>query len=120
MSNGRRYSGTRATFHFQGKPITSMKLVDDPPPKRIERWSSALCPDLPYLAPERHDHVHLVGVIDGKEKLTSRVVAAKGRIVTTKSGSRYELGEPDPDFVAWCEKRGKPIDPAEPIKIIIR
>jgi hypothetical protein len=86
--------------------------------KRIEQWSTELCPGLPFVAPEQHDHMHVLGIVDGKKKLTSRVVASEGRTITTRSGSRYELGEPDPDFAAWCIKRGKPLDPEQPIKVI--
>lgn len=85
--------------------------------KRIERWSTELCPNQPYLAPELHDHLHLAGIIDGKEKLTSRIVKANGRTVTTKTGTVYELGDPRPEFAAWCAERGEPIDPQQPVKV---
>lgn len=86
-------------------------------PKRIELWASMPCPHNPFVAPEVIDHLHVVGQIDGKEKITSRLVTAVGRLVTTRTGSVYELGEPRPEFVEWCAKRGAPIDPAQPIKL---
>jgi hypothetical protein len=85
--------------------------------KRIEQWSTELCPHKPYLAPELHDHVHVAGIIDGKEKITTRVVAVDGRKITTKTGSVYLLGKAKPEFSAWCAMRGTPIDPAQPIKL---
>lgn len=85
--------------------------------KRIEQWATEPCPDLPYVAPELHGHVHVSGIIDGKEKLTSRVVKAEGRIITTKSGTVYELGEPRAGFVEWCAGHGTPLDSEHPIKL---
>ena len=40
--------------------------------KRIEQWSTELCPGLPFVAPECHDHMHVLGIVEGKKKLTSR------------------------------------------------
>lgn len=52
--------------------------------------------------------------------LTTRITNIQGRVVTTRSGTMYELGEPDPNFVEWCLKHGHhdPRDLANPIRKI--
>ena len=35
---------------------------------------------------------------DGKAITTSRLIGRKDRLVVTRSGSEYELGEPDPAY----------------------
>lgn len=84
--------------------------------KPITDWSVALCPDRPFLAPELHDHFHLLGVIDGKRKMTSRVIASTGRTVTTKSGSVYRLGRVSPQYRGWMAERGMAYDARRPVK----
>jgi hypothetical protein len=32
----------------------------------------------------------------------------------------YELGEPDPGYLAWLEANGVPFDAEQPIKIVVR
>lgn len=55
---------------------------------------------------------------DGKNVTTSYIVKAEGRIVTTYSGSQYELeGPPHPDYAAWCQEKGMTIDPENPVKV---
>lgn len=36
---------------------------------------------------------------DGKEIRTSMLIGKEGEVVVTRSGSRYELGEPDEDIL---------------------
>lgn len=84
---------------------------------RIENWSVSLCPHRPYDAPEIQDHFHLLGTINGKEKLTTRVVRTDGRLVTTKSGSVYRLGRVRPEYRAWVKEKGLNYDPAQPVKV---
>jgi hypothetical protein len=50
--------------------------------------------------------------------LTTRIINIQGRVVTTRSGTVYLLGEPDPDYVKWCLEHGHhdPRDHANPIK----
>jgi len=43
---------------------------------------------------------------DGEEIHTSRVVKSDKNIVTTYSGSVYELDEPDQKFVEYCKRVG--------------
>lgn len=55
---------------------------------------------------------------DGDLVVTSPIVAADGRIVTTKSGHAYELdGPPDPRYVAAGKACGFTIDEANPIRV---
>lgn len=55
---------------------------------------------------------------DGKTITTSRIVSVAGREITTKSGSVYLLGEPDPEWLTYLESIGKPYDPAQPIRVL--
>jgi hypothetical protein len=84
-------------------------------------WSTQTCPDQDYTAPERRDHVHLLGLVEGQHergpKLTSRVVGVDGRLVTTKSGTVYRLGEPAPAFLDWLRERGLTYDETRPVKV---
>lgn len=57
-------------------------------------------------------------VDDGRHVRTSRIVKAEGRLVTTNSGSVYELGDPLPNYVDWCRENGRAIDQAQPIKML--
>ena len=51
---------------------------------------------------------------------TSRIIKVQGRVVTTKSGTQYLLGEPDPDYVIWCRERGlhDPTNKEMPIRAV--
>ena len=55
---------------------------------------------------------------DGHGITTSDVVAVDGRMVTTCSGSQYELGEIDPKYREWLEEHGREHDEENPIKTI--
>ena len=52
----------------------------------------------------------------GKYIRTSPVVAFRGRVVTTASGSRYRLGAIDPEYLRWSVANGRPIDPCRPLR----
>jgi hypothetical protein len=73
----------------------------------IEDWSVGVCENQKYLAPERVDHLHLRGFSTKKRDhvITSRIVAAEGRVVTTASGSQYFLGKVETEYAAWIESR---------------
>jgi hypothetical protein len=80
----------------------------------------------PYLPPEAFG-IYLAGEIygrggrfvDGKKVTTSRVVSVDGRMITTKSGSVYELvGDPESGYLDFLKEIGKEYDPINPIKII--
>jgi hypothetical protein len=73
---------------------------------RLENWSYRVKAGI-YDAPETFT-THLVGTVyghqnpqrhpDGKRIVTSRLVSIEGDLVVTKSGSKFELGEADPDY----------------------
>jgi hypothetical protein len=80
----------------------------------------------PYAAPEIHGfgivgrvsgHPNRAKFPDGEAITTSRLVASRGRVVTTESGSRYRLGTPNAEWEAWCVAEGKPLDPKHPVRI---
>lgn len=88
--------------------------------KLIENWSTTMeCPHRPYRAPEQDPHMHLQGLVAGRNGavVTTRLVASRGRIVTTRSGSRYRLGVPSPEFLAYLMEKGYPFDEKNPIKL---
>lgn len=76
-----------------------------------------------YTAPEQLK-VRLIGAAfghpdhqDGKIIKTTRIVKTEGRTVTTRSGSVYELGEPDARYVEYVRSLGREIDPINPIQM---
>lgn len=76
---------------------------------RVEDWSTAPV----MLAPGARIH----GRLDNdarKPILTTPVFSVDGRVVTTSSGSRYELGAPDPEYDAWLESQGITLDTTRP------
>lgn len=91
--------------------MTSVKLIRD--------WSVECCAGQEFQAPERRDHIHLAGEVEGRNGrvLTSRIAKTEGREVTTASGSVYRLGRPAPKFLAWLRERGKAYDRKQPVKV---
>ncbi len=91
----------------------------------LTNWSVCRGSSDPYKAPEQvgsalqgtvQGHPH-PNIQDGKNVITSRIVGAVNRLITTASGSVYRLvGSPDPKFVKFCEDNGKPLDLLCPIK----
>lgn len=73
---------------------------------RIENWSIIAGDSNPYLAPEMRRRYIFGNVFghpkfsDGKSIRTSHIIGIEGQYVLTKSGSRYELGNPHPDYEA--------------------
>ena len=56
---------------------------------------------------------------DGKKVYTSSVKDIDGRLITTRSGSVYELvGDPDPEYLEFLKEIGRVYDPVNPIKVI--
>lgn len=83
---------------------------------RLENWEFIGITSDPYKAPEQAK-VCAYGNIygdsrfpDGHRIHTSTVVAKRGNMIRTKSGSIYELGKPTTRFVAWLESRGQSIN----------
>lgn len=90
---------------------------------KLENWYVRYLGDA-YTPPEAMQ-LAIVGQVyghptrtDGKWTCTSPVRKIEGRLVTTASGSVYELGKPEDEYVEWCKAKGchVPTD-AEPIKI---
>lgn len=73
---------------------------------KLDNWSIVHTALSPYHAPEKYaGYARLQGLIsghpnfqDGLGVTTSRVVAVDGDVLITKSGTRYELGEVDPNY----------------------
>ena len=90
---------------------------------RLENWSVVSTQtNESYIAPE-HRNRHLVGEVfdhptfwNGKEIETSSIQLAEGKVVVTRSGTRYELGSPSPDYLRWLQEKGLSFDPENPIK----
>lgn len=74
---------------------------------KIENWHVTIGEDNLYTPPEAQD-LHLVGHVTDHPSLangiiqTSSIVNVDGKFVTTRSGTVYELGTPDPKYVEWC------------------
>lgn len=63
-------------------------------------------------------HYHLNGQVyghpdfeDGTRIWTTRPIEASEDCVITLSGSEYELGEPDPEYIKWMEETHPNLDP---------
>ena len=73
---------------------------------KVERWCVVSRMEYGFQPPDIGKHC-LQGFVhghqfhtDGKGVTTSRMVGRNGNRVVTKSGSEYELGEPDPAYEA--------------------
>jgi hypothetical protein len=91
---------------------------------RIENWS-LITDDNPYLAPEQRK-VRLRGDVIEHPRLgyandvqTSSIKDVEGHIVKTSSGSVYQLGEPSPEYVKWCQDNGHYV-PTREVPIIFK
>lgn len=72
---------------------------------RLENWELLTSAD-EYESPEQR-RLALSGDVyghpvypDGRRVYTSRIIGLEGESIVTRSGSRYELGEPHPDYEA--------------------
>lgn len=90
---------------------------------KLDNWACVSASDDPYKSPEASG-LALKGQVvdhprfdDGKLIRTSRVIKATGRTVVTISGSVYELGDPEPGYVAWLKEQGLTFNPDHPIVI---
>lgn len=89
---------------------------------KIEDWSVKVKDD-GYTPPEQQ-RLCLHGKIQDhprfpptKNVLTSPISSVDGRVVTTSSGSVYELGTPNAEYMDWCRENGKHVPTEdEPIK----
>ncbi|MGA2260145.1 MAG: hypothetical protein ABSH28_01780 [Acidobacteriota bacterium] len=87
---------------------------------RIENWAVVGDNDDPFVAPEMrgsclHGEVTDHPKIGAGRVLTSIIVGIEGRIVTTYSGSRYELGEPSEKYREWLHVHRPNWNPEKPI-----
>lgn len=80
---------------------------------RLEQWSTYRDA---YTAPEVPPR--LQGKAGDRFILTSCITRAEGHTVWTESGSRYELGEPDPKWLEWLASNDYQFDPENPIKTV--
>jgi len=88
-------------------------------PIKLTSWACGVASDNPFDAPEISG-ISLRGTNpDGRRLTTSRVVEKLGpRTFRTWSGSIYELeGDPEPEYVKFCEGIGKPLNLDDPIKM---
>lgn len=92
---------------------------------KITNWSCGQEPiEDTFLAPEQARLVLIGEVVghprkpDGLVVRTSPVVKVDGRIVTTNSGTVYELGDINPDYLDWLCESGRQYDYDNPIKVI--
>ena len=93
---------------------------------RLEEWSVSYDAETdPYRPPETK-RPFLCGAVyghskqqDGHRISTSYIEKVDGNLITTSSGSVYELSDPDPLYVDWCKKHNIGVPTKEqPIKII--
>jgi len=82
--------------------------TDLPTYPRLEEWVLELAGD-PYQPPEQQVR-YLSGKVyghpkceDGRSVRTSVVIETNGRLVTTQSGTVYQLGRVDASYRAWAE-----------------
>jgi hypothetical protein len=81
----------------QVRPIEVRKFI------RLDNWSVVNDGD-PYKAPEQQEsrlHGNAFGhprFDDGKTITTSAILTKDGDLILTRSGSRYELGDIDPEY----------------------
>ncbi len=90
-------------------------------PVLLENWSVGVFSNV-YQAPEMRSS-YLTGTVyghprkkDGTEIDTTPIAAVNGLLVTTRTGTVYQLGAPNPEYLSWLKENNIPFDPAEPIK----
>lgn len=90
---------------------------------KLNNWSVTEANTSPFCAPEARG-VALQGVVDehrelgpsdGKSLRTSEIVGVEGRVITTYSGSVYELGTISPEYRAWLRENCPEWDWRNPI-----
>jgi hypothetical protein len=92
----------------------------------LDEWEVTYADEDPFMAPEQTGIV-LVGKVtghpkkpDGTRVSTSRVLRAKGRRVSTESGTVYLLREPSAEYRAWLAEHRPNWDPENPIVLLSR
>lgn len=71
---------------------------------KLNKWAVVYLPPNPYTAPEACPP-RLYGIVeahprfrDGDDVTTTRIIGQKNGLIVTRSGSEYELGDPDPNY----------------------
>lgn len=94
----------------------------------LNNWSCVTRTANPYQAPELgylavsgelgedHDYGHKVRKA-GQKITTSKVVKSEGTQIMTNSGTIYDLGTPDPEYLEYLAEKGIDFDPQWPIKL---
>lgn len=87
---------------------------------KLTEWATYLTGDH-YTAPELR-RLCLRGDRGDKKVVTSAIVEKLGpRLFRTHTGSVYELvGDPDPEFVTYCNGIGKPLNLDDPIRMEVK
>lgn len=87
------------------------------PTYRLRKWSVSYA-GTPYDSPESI-RISLRGYRNREKKpvLTSYIVKAEGRKITTYSGSIYILWDIDPDFLQWMKDNNIPYNEQAPITL---
>lgn len=90
------------------------------PSYTLNKWGITTTSN-PFTAPEC-SRIHLVGFRDDDNRrvITSPIMKVEGRIITTRSGSTYFLGEPDSEYLAYLEEIEYEYDCENPIKVLKR
>jgi hypothetical protein len=90
---------------------------------KLQDWFVRFDRHDPFAAPEVNPTC-LAGTVtghprkrDGQRVVTSYIVAAEGRIVTTRSGTRYRLGRIDRAYRRWLRKQGREYNPKQPVTV---
>ena len=89
-------------------------------PTKITDWLTVYVTGTVFTAPECR-RIGLGGTLaDGTKLITAAVKEKHGpRLIECEDGQVYELeGDPLPDWVAFCARIGKPVNFADPIKLI--
>jgi hypothetical protein len=92
---------------------------------KLNNWSVVYGEQNPYLAPELRS-ARLHGIVDDHPRLgknvevtTSKIVKAEGLIITTNSGSIYELELVDLKYLEYLQENNINFNPKQPITILV-
>ena len=87
----------------------------------LQDWEVRMRSTDPYCPPECNYNC-LSGFPHGhptkdqqRKVITSGLAKVEGRMVTTKSGTVYQLGRINPKYRAWLKEKGIAYNPAQPI-----
>ncbi len=80
---------------------------------RLENWSVVVDFAGECLQGQVYNHPNFP---EGYSVRTSAIKSSNGRTVITASGSKYTLGNVDPNYVKWCENQGLKLDEEQPVK----